>query len=113
MVDADLSLRGNVKAPTLGGTVTVKSALWNRRDRHARQHLRFRVAAVGGRAGGAGGAEPAPTVPLRFDIQLLVPSTLRVENNLGAAGRQRRPDAARHLRSAGARSATPTSSAAR
>jgi autotransporter translocation and assembly factor TamB len=31
VVDADLSLRGTFKAPTLGGTVTVKSALWNRR----------------------------------------------------------------------------------
>ena len=31
VVDADLSLRGNVQAPTLGGTVTVKNAIWNRR----------------------------------------------------------------------------------
>src|SRR5439155_23045249 len=26
--------------------------------------------------------EPATTIPLRFDVQILVPSTLRVENNL-------------------------------
>ena len=31
VVDADLSLRGSYQAPTLGGTVTVKSAIWNRR----------------------------------------------------------------------------------
>ncbi|HKT81882.1 MAG TPA: hypothetical protein VJP86_16755, partial [Vicinamibacterales bacterium] len=30
-VDADLTIRGNVKAPMVGGVVTVKSALWNRR----------------------------------------------------------------------------------
>ena len=31
VVDADLSVRGNVQAPTLGGTVTVRSATWSRR----------------------------------------------------------------------------------
>ena len=31
MVDADLSLRGNFQAPTLGGMVTVKNAVWTRR----------------------------------------------------------------------------------
>ena len=30
VVDVDLALRGTVKAPTLGGTVTVKSARWTR-----------------------------------------------------------------------------------
>jgi autotransporter translocation and assembly factor TamB len=82
VVDADLALRGNVKSPTLGGTVTVKSALWNRRidtpgsifDLGSR---RSAVASTGGPAG-----EAATTVPLKFDLQLLMPSTLRVENNL-------------------------------
>ena len=81
VVDADLSLRGSFKAPTLGGTVTVKSALWNRRvdtpgsifDLASRRP---------GAAGGPAPVEAAMTVPLRYDIQLLMPSTLRVENNL-------------------------------
>ena len=30
VVDADLALRGNVKAPTLGGSVVVKDALYTR-----------------------------------------------------------------------------------
>ena len=30
-VDGDLSIRGNVKAPIVGGTVTVKDAMWSRR----------------------------------------------------------------------------------
>jgi len=80
VVDADLSLAGTFKAPILGGTVTVKSALWNRRvdtpgsifDLASR-----RSAAPGGSTG-----EGAPTVPLKFDLRLLMPSTLRVENNL-------------------------------
>ena len=81
VVDADLSLRGNVKAPTLGGTVTVKSALWNRRVDTPGSifDLASRRSAS---PGGAAPAEAAATVPLKFDIQLLMPSTLRVENNL-------------------------------
>jgi hypothetical protein len=81
VVDADLSLRGTIKAPTLGGTVTVKSALWNRRVDTPGSI--FDLASR--RSGNGGGPVPAdapPTVPLKFDLQLLMPSTLRVENNL-------------------------------
>lgn len=82
VVDADLSLRGTFKSPTLGGTVTVKSALWNRRV-----DMPGSIFDLASRRSGGGGGAPAPaeaavTVPLKFDIQLLVPSTLRVENNL-------------------------------
>ena len=77
-VDADLAVRGNVKAPTLAGQVTVRSATWNRRVDPNSGFLDF---------GGGSTIEVAPTastppVPLRFDIEVLVPSTLRVENNL-------------------------------
>ena len=67
VVDADLSLRGNVKAPTLGGIVTVKSAVWTPADRRAGSIFDFGVAARP-RAGGAGAGDAAPAVPLRFDI---------------------------------------------
>src|SRR5206468_1399287 len=80
VVDADLSLRGTFKAPTLGGTVTVKSALWNRRVDTPGSI--FDLASRRSAAPGAAPAEPATTVPLKYDIQLLMPSTLRVENNL-------------------------------
>lgn len=79
-VDADLAIRGNVKAPTVGGTVTVKSALWNRRIDPSAGLLDF----SGGRPADGQttvGAGPPP-VPIRFDIQVVVPSTLRIENNL-------------------------------
>ncbi len=81
VVDADLVVRGSYKSPTLGGTITVKSAIWNRRIDTPGSifDLASRRSAP---AGGGAGPEPAPTVPLRFDVQLLVPSTLRVENNL-------------------------------
>jgi translocation and assembly module TamB len=84
VVDADLSLRGPFKSPTLGGTVTVKSALWNRRIDTPGSifDLASRRSAAAGAAGGLGSVEAAATVPLKFDIQLLMPSTLRVENNL-------------------------------
>lgn len=80
LVDADLSLTGSYAAPTLGGSVTVKSAIWNRRV--DTPGSLFDLASR--RSGSAvdAGPEPVPTIPLKFDIQLHVPSTLRVENNL-------------------------------
>ena len=77
VVDADLTVRGNFKAPTLVGTVTVRNALWSRRIDPTGGLFDF------GRSGGsAAGGVPesavavAATVPLRFDIQVQVPSTL-------------------------------------
>ncbi|MBM3772218.1 MAG: hypothetical protein FJW27_13240 [Acidimicrobiia bacterium] len=75
-VDADLAIRGNVKAPTVGGAVTVKHALMSRRvDPSAAGLLDF------------AGVKPDATataslVPIRLDIEVRVPSTLRIENNL-------------------------------
>jgi translocation-and-assembly-module (TAM) inner membrane subunit TamB-like protein len=81
VVDADLSLRGPFASPTLGGTVTVKSALWNRRVDTPGSifDLASRRSSA---AGGPAPADAAPTIPLKFELQLLMPSTLRVENNL-------------------------------
>ena len=79
-VDADLLVRGNVQASTLGGTVRVKQATWNRRLDPSGGLLDF-----GGSRPAAEAVAPAPAtaaVPLRFDLEVLVPSTLRVENNL-------------------------------
>ncbi len=80
VVNADLSLRGTFKSPTLGGSVTVKSALWNRRVDTPGSI--FDLASRRSASPAAASSEAAPTVPLKFDIQLLMPSTLRVENNL-------------------------------
>ncbi|MGE3955867.1 MAG: translocation/assembly module TamB domain-containing protein [Vicinamibacterales bacterium] len=78
-VDADLSLRGSVQAPTLGGTVRVKQATWTQRMDPSGGIMSF-----GGRGSGVEMA-PTPassTIPLRFDLEVVVPSSLRIENNL-------------------------------
>ena len=77
VVDADLSVRGNFKAPTIGGTVTVRSAIWNRRIDPTAELFDFGAAVTA-----ATGETAAAVVPLRFDLELIVPATLRIENNL-------------------------------
>jgi hypothetical protein len=77
VVDADVSLRGNFKAPTIGGTVTVRSAIWNRRIDPTAGLFDFGAAVAA-----AAGEPAAAALPVRFDLQLIVPATLRIENNL-------------------------------
>src|SRR6185295_14871084 len=78
VVDADLSVTGNYATPTLGGVVTVKNALWNRRI-DAPGSI-FDLAARRGAGAGLPAVEPDPSqrVPLKFDLQIVVPSTLRI-----------------------------------
>jgi hypothetical protein len=77
VVDADLSLRGPFEAPVLGGTVTIRSSVWARRVQTSVNFLEF-----------VGSATPVGTpvatsaFPLRFDVRLIAPSTLRVDNNI-------------------------------
>ena len=83
VVDADLSVRGHVKTPTLGGTVTVKNAVWTKP--FDTPGGIFDVAARRQSPAGppiAGATPPGPAFALRYDVQVLVPSTLRVSNNL-------------------------------
>ena len=78
-IDADLALRGTIDAPTLSGKVTVRDALWSRRFETNPDLFNF-----GGQGSAlALAAAPAPSsIPLRLDIQIEAPSTLRIENNL-------------------------------
>ena len=80
-VDADLWLRGSVGSPILGGLVTVHDAVWTRRF-----ELDPNLFNLGGGGGPAlpSQAPAAQTVPLRFDIQVNAPRSLRVENNLAS-----------------------------
>lgn len=79
VIDADLSLRGAIAAPLLSGTITVRSGSYTRRfDAVAG------IFALGG-GGGAGpglDATPESGFPLRFDLRIQAPSTLRVNNNV-------------------------------
>lgn len=77
IIDADLSLRGAFEAPVLGGTVTVKSSVWSRRVEASGNFLEFV-----GRASPMGSTSAPTSFPLRFDVRLIAPSTLRIDNNL-------------------------------
>jgi hypothetical protein len=82
VVDVDLALRGNVKAPVIGGTVNVQSAVWTRRldapgsifDLAARTSASSDAAPANG--------DIASPVPIRFDLEIKAPSAFRVNTNL-------------------------------
>jgi autotransporter translocation and assembly factor TamB len=78
VVDAQLDLVGTVAAPTLKGEVTVKSATYRNRIDIGPGLLQL----AAGRESGAGAPRPAGTLPLRFDVQINAPSSLRVDTNL-------------------------------
>lgn len=82
IVDADLALRGAAANPTLTGTVQVRDALWVRSIETEGTGI-FGLAAVG--ASGAKPVAPAAAAPsafpLRFDVRIDAPSTLRIENS--------------------------------
>jgi autotransporter translocation and assembly factor TamB len=77
VVDGDLSVRGNVKAPTIAGRITVRNATWNRRIDPTAGLFDF-----GSGGSGSGGEASAPPIPIRFDLEVVAPGTLRIENNL-------------------------------
>lgn len=76
IVNADLALRGDFWSPTLGGSVLVLSAVWSRSFDAGGGLFEFSGT-------GASGAPPPAetTIPVRFDIRLVAPSSLRIENN--------------------------------
>jgi hypothetical protein len=77
IIDADLWLRGTTTSPLLGGLVTVRDAAWTRRFEVDPNLFDLR--------GGPDSIATAPAavaVPVRFDIDINAPSSLRIENNL-------------------------------
>ena len=78
LVDADLALRGSVDDPLLSGTVTVRHASYTKRM-DLTGGFEF---AVGGGAAPSPGASTGLGFPLRFDIKLLAPSSLEIDNNV-------------------------------
>lgn len=76
IVDADLALRGDVASPMVTGTVTVHDAVWTRRFEPTPDLFSFASSTP------ALGGTPATTLPVRFDLQINAPGTLRVENNI-------------------------------
>ena len=81
LVDADLTVQGPVDALTLAGTVEVRNAVYTRP--FAEDSGLFTLTASGATAPGAGGgaAPLVTTLPLRYDVRILAPSTLEVRNS--------------------------------
>jgi hypothetical protein len=81
-IDADLALRGSVSAPTLSGTVAVRSGVWSGGVDTGGTDILGLVAAGGAatEAPGAPGVPVPSAFPLRFDVRVTAPSTLRIEN---------------------------------
>ena len=78
LVDADLDLVGTFAAPTLRGTVVVKDAVWRKRIEISPGLIEL----ASGLSLGGEPAAPGGSLPLRFDVQVLAKSALRVDSNV-------------------------------
>jgi hypothetical protein len=74
-VDADLTLRGPYTGPTLGGTVTVRDAVWSKRFLTGADLTALRSAAA------PAAATVESTLPILYDVHVIVPGTFRIRNN--------------------------------
>ena len=75
VVDAQLTLQGDFYDPLLMGTVTVRDSVWVEQFEAAPGLFDF--------TGGDQGSEQLTetTLPLRFDVRIVAPSSLRIEDN--------------------------------
>jgi translocation and assembly module TamB len=76
VVDADLSLTGSVEQPTLGGNVFVRNAVYTGRFDGGGGLFE-----LPGGASSQSSASLQASIPLRYDVRINAPSTLRIENN--------------------------------
>ncbi|HXD75722.1 MAG TPA: translocation/assembly module TamB domain-containing protein [Vicinamibacterales bacterium] len=82
VVDADLSVRGNLKAPVVGGTVNVQSAVWTRRLDAPGSIFDLASRAAASADAAAATSDLAAPVPMRFDLEIKAPNAFRVDTNL-------------------------------
>ena len=82
IVDVDLTLRGNMKAPVIGGTVSVQSAVWTRRLDAPGSIFDLAARTSSSGEGGATSGDMAAPVPIRFDLEIKAPSAFRMDTNL-------------------------------
>jgi hypothetical protein len=85
LVDADLSVQGMVDAMVLSGTVTVRNAVYTRG--FDEQGGLFNLAADDGPAPSgtalvAAASLTSTGLPLRYDVQIVAPSTLEIRNSM-------------------------------
>jgi translocation and assembly module TamB len=83
VVDADLVLRGSIRTPTLGGAVTVREARYTKAIDAPETILDFALRRPGSSSAVSSTDVGTTTIPLRYDIDIHAPSTLRMDNNLG------------------------------
>ena len=75
VVDAQLTLQGDFYDPLLTGTVTVRDAVWVEQFEATPGLFDFT-------GGDQGSEQPTETtLPLRFDVRIVAPSSLRIEDN--------------------------------
>jgi translocation and assembly module TamB len=80
-VDVDLTLRGNMQAPVIGGVVTVQRATWTRPLSTPGNILDF--AQRSGTSGDVGApVAVASAVPIRFDLEIKAPSAFKIDTSL-------------------------------
>ncbi|MEQ1761125.1 MAG: translocation/assembly module TamB domain-containing protein [Vicinamibacterales bacterium] len=82
LVDADLSLQGTQQGSTLSGTINVRNAVYRRAFDGGGGLLDLNETTAGALGGTTAAGGFVPTVPLRYDVHILVPSTLRIENRV-------------------------------
>jgi hypothetical protein len=80
VLDATLALQGPATAPVLSGTVTVKNASWTRGFDTTGNVFSFGSETTAFALSPAGAAPPS-TLPLRYDVRILAPSSLRIDNS--------------------------------
>jgi translocation and assembly module TamB len=78
LVNASLTVQGPVDALTLAGTVDVRNAVYTRPFDEGSGLFNL---TAGGAAGVGGGAPLTTTLPLRYDVRIVAPSTLEVRNS--------------------------------
>jgi len=81
VIDAKLALQGPAKAPVLSGTVTVDSASWTRGFDTSGNLFSLGAGDELAIPAAPGAVPSAPTLPLRYDIRIVAPSSLRIEND--------------------------------
>ena len=79
VINADLELTGTLSALILSGNVEVVDGLWSRPFDTTPDLFN-----LGGSTASVAAGAAAPAIPLRFDINIDAPSTLRIENNVAS-----------------------------
>lgn len=81
VIDATLALQGPATGPVLSGTVNVKNASWTRGFSSGTSMFSLGGTDDSGLPAVPGALAPVETLPLRYDVRVIAPSTLRIEND--------------------------------